>query len=249
MHYRVYAEVDNVTTNSLVSTNLSEGAINYYTFTYNGATQTLSLYVNGVFIAASVGTGAIINDTSSLIYIGNDASAAPKPCVNSQVLEIVRHQEVLSATDVQNRYLKSAGLAATTPAGDVYPTSYSRTSNGVVLANSKMWIMGRNVPMINESGILLDTTRSCFIGNNTVTDGSTQITTTANVTIANEAGSINSSAFGQTVTIPLNGLAESARWADSGYNGNTTSNFAVLWRPTGNSAAKAYAYIQNAIVS
>lgn len=249
--YRLYVQVDHSTTNAVCNRLLTQMGYCLLTFTYNGSTKVLTMYVNGNVVTTgsgnvgtSTGVGNIVTDTSSELYIGRDPSATPSPMVKGQILEVVRYQEILSSTTIMQHAQRTMGLQTD---NGIYPAvAYIRNSAGFVQVNNKIWAFCKDWPLVNENGFYAHVSFGCTMYSTAITDGTggiSNLTITAGVTVAPEAGAINSQVNGQTLTIPGSGASiDSAMWFNFGMAQSVKGAATIVWRPN-IPGSVAYAYI------
>jgi len=250
-NYKLYVEIDHVTTNALCRFTVTQMATLLLTFTYDGATKVLTMYVNGNAvvtsgsnIGSSTGSGNVSTDTATDLWVGLVDTVVGKPLVKGKILEVVRHQSVLSAATILQRFQKMAGMQL---ADGTYPaTATIHNSFGYIPVNKRIWAFTKDWPMMNEKGILANVAFGCSMYSTAITDGTggaSNLTITAGVTAAAEANAINSAVNGQTLTIPGSGaVLDTAMWFNFGLNASVKGAATVVWRPS-IAASSAFIYI------
>lgn len=248
-NYRLYVEVDHVTTNATCIQLVTQMSTLLLTFTYDGASKVLTMYLNGRpvttgsgNVGTSTGSGNISTDTSTDLWIGLSDSVVGKALTKGQIIEVMRHQSILSAATILQRFQKLSGMQL--PDGTYPATATIHNSFGFIPINKRIWAFTRDWPMMNEKGVLCNVSYGCTMYSTAITDGTggvSNLTITAGASIASEANSINSAINGQAITMPYNGSLESAKWFHFGLSQNQVSSATVVWR--GINSAVAYLYL------
>jgi hypothetical protein len=248
-NYRVYAEVDHLVSNAICRAIVTQMSTFLLTLKYDSATQTLSMYINGQLvnntgdISSSVGVGAVSNDILTDFWIGLVDTTVGLPLVKGQIIEVMRHQELLTDTVIYQRAINLMGLRMD---DGTYPAvTFIHNSFGFLPVNGKVWAFTRNWPLINENGMHCNVSFGCTMYSTGITDGSggvSNLTLTAGVTLVTEAGSINSQINGKTAVIPYDGTLQSAKWFHFGLSQSQKSAATVIWRPTNGSIAYLYLF-------
>lgn len=127
-----------------------------YTFyavkiTYEGATNTLSMAINGVDWSSSVGIGNPISGVGNPFYIGDNSLGFP--LVTAKLLEFQRHNSILSTADWFTQLCSLYGISDT---HSINPVSFIRNSKAGFRVNNKIWQVGPNWPRITELGYLTE---------------------------------------------------------------------------------------------
>lgn len=248
-NYRLYVEVDHATTNATCIQLVTQMSTLLLTFTYDGPSKVLTMYLNGRpvttgsgNVGAATGSGAVSTDTSTDLWIGLTDTVVGKPLVKGQILEVMRHQSVLSAATILQRFQTMSGMQLPDGTFPSQPTIHN--SFGFIPVNNKVWAFTRDWPMMNADGILCNVSYGCTMYSTAVTDGSggaSNLTITAGCSLASETNSINSQINGQSINIPYSGILDSSSWFNFGLNQSVKSACTVVWR--GINSAVAYLYI------
>lgn len=251
-NYRLYVEVDHATTNAVCNMLMPQMSFVMLTWTYDGASKVLKMYVNGIQvvtgsgnIGSATGVGAVTNDASTDFFVGLSDTVVGKPLVKSKIIETMRHQTILSDADILSRFQKFSGVMLT---GGIYPSAATvRNTYGYIPVNGKVWGFSNSFPLMNQYGLLNNVAFGCSMYSTAITDGTggaSNLTITAGVTVAAEANAINSQVNGQTLTIPATGATlYSAMWVNLGMTQSVKSAATIVWRPDlAGSSAFIYIY-------
>jgi len=167
----------------VLSKQLDKHSHYFMTLVWEGATKTLSHYMNGVFQSSMSGVGNI--DTvapGTPTYLGIDAFVL-SPTRTSKIIEFHRQSTQKTATEVKQSFFGYAGLKSKNGEFPDYFINGSRQS--VFIANDII-TFGENWPRINDKGYLSENANGSLLVNNFFSEDMTPF---SNWTITAVAGS------------------------------------------------------------
>lgn len=211
---------------------------------YQGASNSLSLAINGKLVSLSNGVGSPnVGGTFGLgIGTGPLGSSAEKV----RILEVIRYQEnMLLGSEWFNRCTHFFGLK--TNQGQ-YPTAYGRPTRAAMYVNNKMWQFSADWMRVREYGYLEEGTLVNVLMNSTFTDalntghtvyGGALTTYQADADANNEVGGT-----GLRVDNDAIGTAAGAYWASAFVGASAVCHFSIEWKSL-DLGAQAYYQIYN----
>lgn len=217
-----------------------------YTFyaikiTYDGATNTLSMAVNGVDWSSSIGIGNPISGVGNPLYIGDNNLGFP--LVTAKLLEFQRHDSILSTA---NWFVQLCSLYGVRDTHSINPVSFSRDSKAGFRVNNKIWQVGPNWPRVTELGYLTEGTVVNLLQNSIFSEPfGTGFTSFNNVSYQSDVDDYScSGGTGLKITNDLLGTLSGVFWTHAFLGASVPSWFSFEWKPL-NVGSNAYYLIYN----
>lgn len=152
--YFIRAYADHTTAYCEAIVPITPNSYTVFMVSYEGATDTMTVRTSKS-VNSSVGSGTIRPATGADLVVGMNTTVS-EPMATSEIIEIIRCQELLGNNEFNFYSRKWYGLTADKSIGSPDCSSYVRTSPGIVEVNNKYWLMEENVPRINQNGLLME---------------------------------------------------------------------------------------------
>jgi len=210
---------------------------------YHGATNSLSLAVNGKLAALANGVGA--PEVGGTFGLGIGTGPLGNSASKVRIVEVIRYQEdMLSGSEWFNRCAHFFGLKTNQ---GLYPTAYGRPTRSSMYVNNKMWQFGADWMRVREYGYLEEGTLSNLLMNSTFTDAfNTGYSVFGSLAYYQSDADANIEVGGTGLRIDNDSLGSGCGiyWASAFSGASSPNHFSVEWKSL-TLGAQAYYYIFN----